>query len=242
MITLNSNNKVITHLIDNKKRDLVLIIPGGGYNHTSVREAEPVSNAFLELGYHTAIYEYRHTLLKHPDVINEAIEVVEGLRNLDKVRKILIIGFSAGGHLALHLLETKPRWFKAGILCYPVVTSNQKYSHQGSFEKLLVELNKESLREVSLEKNVKKSMPPIFLWHTMTDQSVPVENSILLLEALNKKKVSVEAHFYPKGRHGLSLATKEVAFDNDDKEQFALENKHVATWFETLKNWLGELK
>ena len=53
-------------------------------------------------------------------------------------------------------------------------------------------------------------MPPVFLWQTQQDNSVPVQNSLLLAENLIKAGIPVEYHVYPKGIHGLSLATDEV--------------------------------
>ena len=51
---------------------------------------------------------------------------------------------------------------------------------------------------------------PVFLWHTWTDQTVPVENSLLLASALRKHGISLEMHIYPRGIHGLSTASNEV--------------------------------
>ena len=239
MIQLTSQNKVIIQQIDHNKRDLVLIFPGGGYQRTSLREGKPVAEMFNNLGYHTAIYEYRHTLLKHPDVINEAMDVLHQIKQLPFVHRVLIIGFSAGGHLALHTIEKRPKDIHAGILCYPVVSTDPSIAHQGSFDFLLNE--HQNIDEVSLENHVSEKMPPIFLWHTLEDQSVPVENSMVLLKNLHEKGVSVEAHFYPKGKHGLSLANEQTPFDSMDKDEFAKENKHVSTWTKTLKKWLEDI-
>ena len=54
-------------------------------------------------------------------------------------------------------------------------------------------------------------MPPVFIWHTITDQAVPVENSLLMIHACRDAGVSVEAHLFPQGGHGLSLATVDTA-------------------------------
>ena len=65
-------------------------------------------------------------------------------------------------------------------------------------------------RLLSLEYQVGPQVPKTFLWHTWTDQSVPVENSLLLLQALRKAGVNVEAHLYPMGPHGIALGTEET--------------------------------
>ena len=43
---------------NDEDKPMILIIPGGGYDHLSTREAIPVSNKFLDLGYNTAILRY----------------------------------------------------------------------------------------------------------------------------------------------------------------------------------------
>ena len=53
--------------------------------------------------------------------------------------------------------------------------------------------------------------PPAFLWHTADDASVPVQNTLLLAEALAEQGVSFETHIYPHGVHGLALSTEQTA-------------------------------
>ena len=67
----------------------------------------------------------------------------------------------------------------------------------------------------------------LFLWHTWTDQSVPVENSLLLLQALRKAGVNVEAHLYPMGPHGIALGTEETQ---------GIDQKYLAPYCES---WMG---
>lgn len=54
-------------------------------------------------------------------------------------------------------------------------------------------------------------MPPVFIWHTITDQAVPVENSLLMIQACRDAGVSIEAHLFPPAGMGLSLATVDTA-------------------------------
>jgi len=236
-------NRIIMHPLDYKKRDLILIFPGGGYERTSSRESEPVAEAFNALGYHAAVFEYRNQIVLHPDIVPRALEEINNLRRIKYVSNIILCGFSAGGHLVMSILEEKMKWFKAGILAYPVVTTDPRYRHESSFRALLGDdMSIKRLREVSVDRHVRTSLPPIFIWTTMDDGSVPIENSILLMEALKKKGVPVEAHFFPKGRHGLSLATEATPFEGDsDPEAFARENRHVATWLSMVDEWIKSL-
>ena len=41
-----------------RQRPLVLVVPGGGYNHVSPREGDPVALQFAAAGYHTAVLHY----------------------------------------------------------------------------------------------------------------------------------------------------------------------------------------
>lgn len=241
MIEENENIIELDYL-DKTQRDLVLILPGGGYQYTSLREGAPVASVFKKQGYHTAIYHYRNQLLRHPFLIEEGMKKVLELKKDPYVKAIIIIGFSAGGHFALHLLEKLPHEFKAGILSYPVVTTNSKYIHTSSFTSLFGRrLTKEELKEVSLEHFVPKDMPPIFLWHTMEDQVVKVENSILLMEELKKQGIPTEIHLFPHGPHGLSLADETTPFDGVKPLEYKKQYKHVAHWVNLALDFIESL-
>ena len=132
----------------------------------------------------------------------------------------------------------------AGVLCYPVITSGE-FAHKGSFIRLLggrEEYGKDpeeyeaALSWLSLETQVSEDTPPVFLWQTQEDAEVPVENSLLLAKSLMKERIPLEYHIYPKGAHGLSLATKEV--EQPEKNRF--EDLHVAGWFREMCEWFKE--
>ncbi len=132
----------------------------------------------------------------------------------------------------------------AGVLCYPVITSGE-YAHKGSFIRLLggpeeyakdPEEYKAAYAWLSLETQVNEETPPVFLWQTQEDEEVPVENSLLLAQSLIREKIRLEYHVYPKGAHGLSLATKEV--EQPAKNRF--EDLHVAGWFREMCEWFKE--
>ncbi|MDR1586010.1 MAG: alpha/beta hydrolase [Treponema sp.] len=89
----------------------------------------------------------------------------------------------------------------------------------------------------SLEKHAGADTPPAFIWHTATDESVPVQNSLLFAEALVRAGTPVELHVFPRGAHGLSLATPDV----DEPEAGRLSDAHVARWFDLCVEWLNSL-
>ena len=98
------------------------------------------------------------------------------------------------------------------MLAYPVVTSGP-LAHRGSFDALLGDrkADPEALDAVSIEKHIDAKTPPVFVWHTVPDDCVPYENTLMLVDACKKAGVSVEAHLFPQGGHGLSLATVDTA-------------------------------
>lgn len=73
------------------------------------------------------------------------------------------------------------------------------------------------------EMQVNENTPPIFLWQTVTDEIVPVENSILMAQALKKYKVPFELHLFERGKHGLSLANEEGAYHGMKYGTYTLE-------------------
>lgn len=252
--------KLCTYILDAsdalyiRKRPLILLCPGGGYQRTSDREAEPLATRFLAMGYHVAILRYSCQPAVYPTALLElaqAMKLIHDYADEWNVMEdqIFVQGCSAGGHLAANLgvfwqeawlsekSGVKNAWLKpAGlILCYPVITSGE-YAHRDSFERLLArQYTEEMLEKVSLEKQVTGQMPPVFLWHTFTDESVPVENSLLLVEALRKHQISTEFHMYSVGGHGLATCGEQTRTADGRCVQ-----EECASWLPLVETWLAE--
>ena len=239
-------------------RPMVLICPGGGYEHHSPREGEAVAVKLLSLGMNAAILGYSLIPDEFPCALYEAAYSVRYLREHAKEwdcdpDKIIIAGFSAGGHVAASLgtmwnskelegfvkeyLHTEPEMIKPDgmLLGYPVITSGEK-AHRKSFERLLGTRYEQLLESVSLEERVTKDTPQTFLWHTVTDGAVPVENSMLFAQALQKEHIGFELHLFPHGNHGLGLGTRET--DTADGTHFQPE---VSVWPELFATWVENL-
>ncbi|MDR1468531.1 MAG: alpha/beta hydrolase [Spirochaetaceae bacterium] len=234
-----------------KPRPAVLILPGSGYLHCSPREAEALAVRFNAEGFHAFVLWYSCEPRRHPLPVLDCARALtliwehHAAWDLDP-EKIAVMGFSAGGHLALSTLLFASRDFAAspGIdprhtraqalaLCYPVITSGE-FANRGSFDRLLGKSPDPALLDLlSLEKQITGDLPPVFLWHTYTDQSVPVENSFLLAGALRRAGVSLEMHIFPEGKHGMSLAIDETSAGDS-----GFINPHVAQWFSLCVNWL----
>ena len=202
-------------------RPAVLILPGGGYQRTSAREADPVALRFLAKGYAPFVLDYSCAPCAFPTALREAAMAMRFIReNAESMEvhphMVAAVGFSAGGHLCgtLGTLFDSPQVADIGParqlrpdalgLCYPVAVAWGK-THEGSFE--AVSGGDPALRrKLSLDRLVRPDMPPVFLWHTRDDGSVPVRNSLVLAQALEQAGVDFAMHIYRHGPHGLSTA------------------------------------
>ncbi|MCD8221677.1 MAG: alpha/beta hydrolase [Clostridiales bacterium] len=234
-------------------RPAVIVCPGGGYERLSVREGEPVALKYLAMGYSAFVLHYSVAPDYFPTALLELAILVGRIRtnacewDIDP-HKIIVSGFSAGGHLAASLgvfWNQQFVWETSGLtpetirpngllLCYPVITSGE-FCHPGSFAQLLGKEkdDAEKRRLVSLELQAGSQVPPTFLWHTVTDASVPVENSILFAQALLRSHVSVELHLFPRGCHGLALATEETC-----KGEARYIEPCCQSWLSLAETWL----
>lgn len=234
---------------ENQKRPCMLICPGGGYGFCSQREAEAVALHFLPQGFNAFVLTYSTEPHRYPTQIREVAAALELIfQNAEEwncdTSKIALMGFSAGGHLAASYVtkydtpkvrEVFPesKQVKATVLSYPVITADMSFTHQGSILNLLGhEPSEEEVHYHSCDQNVTENTPPAFIWHTASDGSVPVANSLVYAAALTKHKVPVELHIFPFGAHGLSMCDPEVSREmNPD-----IEYDHA--WIENMMRWL----
>lgn len=256
--------KLYTYILDNfeeidsnRTRPLVLICPGGGYEFTSDREAEAVAVQYIARGFHACVLRYSVAPAEFPQSLCELAWSVAYLREHAKEYgikpdKIIVSGFSTGGHLAASLgvfwdkewlaketgLTAEQMQPNGLLLSYPVITSGT-YTHHGSMENLMGTKKSKELEELlSLEHQVGKQVPPVFIWHTLTDQSVPVQNTLMFTEELVKNQVSVEVHIFPEGQHGLSLANEETQITETG---FGIQ-KRCQDWITLAGKWVADLE
>lgn len=219
-------------LYPGQKRPVIIICPGGAYQMTSDREAEAEALRFMAMGYHTAVLRYSVAPAVFPHALCQLARAVSVLREnkdrwLIEENQIIVMGFSAGGHLAASLgtfwkqsflseisgLKAEQMRPDGMILCYPVITTGE-FAHQDSFRNVCGDRYQELKDRLSLEKQVSSDTPRTFMWHTLEDNTVPMENSLLFLQALRKAGVSVEYHLFPDGLHGIGLGNELTANEN----------------------------
>ena len=225
---------------DGEVHPCMIVLPGGGYAVVVPPEGEIVAKRFNELGYNCFVMTYTTNQLMREPVMDQAMnDLARAIRlvrmNADKYRvdpdKVYICGFSAAGHVCASVCDY---WDEiedgdpvlndyscrpdAAILSYPVITSGE-YAHKDSFRFLLDadiydrtdDEAKALLDRYSLEKNVKETNPPCFIWQTETDDLVPVQNSYLYAAALKEKGVPYKHITFPEGPHGLSIPNDDWA-------------------------------
>lgn len=240
-------------------RRAVIVCPGGGYQDVSTREAEPVAAQFLAAGFATFILRYttNEGARDYAPLKQIALAIRHVRENAEKYNVdpnyVFTLGFSAGGHLAASagVLWNSPVLdeIAAGaprdilrptgmLLCYPVI-SGLVPTHRGSFRRLLgvEEFTDEQVRPFSLECHVNETTPPAFLWHTFSDNAVPVQNSLAFASAMKGANVPFELHVFPEGNHGLSLCNEQTCTTHGDE----LIVPHCECWVELAVRWLRDM-
>jgi acetyl esterase/lipase len=190
----------------------VLIFPGGGYFIVSMgQEGCDWANWFNNSGITVAVLKYRmpngHCKIPMEDA-EQAMRILKinaGKWNIN-TKKIGVMGFSAGGHLASTIAvhyskDTRPDF---QILIYPVISMKNGITHEGSRKQLLGENpTQDEINYYSNELNVTHDTPPAFLMLTSDDPIVNQTNSINYYQELQRNNISVTMHIYTNGGHGF---------------------------------------
>jgi acetyl esterase/lipase len=232
----------------------VVICPGGGYGFLADdHEGKQVAEWLNTQGVTAFVLKYRIVTKDRPGPL-EAAPLTDAQRAIKLVRlkakdfdidpkRVGIMGFSAGGHLASTAATNWDLGLGNGndidnrssrpdfcILAYPVITMEDGVTHAGSKRNLLGPKPDPAMVEyLSNEKRVTKNNPPTFIFHTSADTAVPPENATRFYLACKKAGVPVEMHIYEKGKHGVGLG-------RDPK--WTGGEKSVATWPDRLAEWM----
>jgi acetyl esterase/lipase len=225
----------------------VVVLPGGAYVGLAANlEGRQVADWFTARGFRAFVLQYRLASNGYllPVPLLDARRAVQTVRaraadyKIDPGR-IVIIGFSAGGHLAalastqfipgkpdaedpIDRASSRPDY---AVLGYPWIGAISTDTSHLSYCKLFNVMDRcEALRAAySPDLFVTKDTPPTFWYHTFNDQTVPVEQGLRYYEALVKAGVPSEAHIFANGPHGTGLGKSDPSLD---------------AWPQLLENWL----
>ena len=253
----NVQNPTLEVFLPSKKTatgQAVVICPGGGYSILAYDwEGIDIAKWYNAQGIAAVVLKYRlpksSTLIK-PEIapLQDAQKAIRLVRhhakkwNIDP-GQVGVMGFSAGGHLASTLgthydenvlgdskdpidsLSARPDFM---VLIYPVITFDKKHYHGGSKNNLIGKNASQKLIDYySNDLQVSSQTPKTFLLHATDDKVVPVANSLLFYQALERNGVAVEMHIYPEGGHGFGLG---------------IGRGHLQQWPDRLKQWLNHIK
>jgi acetyl esterase/lipase len=228
---VNTTTPTLTLFRPNKPNGAsMLIIPGGGYQRVVVgKEGYQIAKWLTNEGVAAFVLLYRLPAdgwAAGPNApLQDAQRAVRLIRanatqfGLDPAR-VGVMGFSAGGHLAARLAtrfdlktytplddadNTSPRPDIAA-LGYPVISFRDGVGHMGSRTKMLgANPDAATIKEYSAEIDVPQTTPPCFLMCAADDPAVPVDNSLLMFQALRRAKIPAALHIFEGGGHGFGL-------------------------------------
>jgi acetyl esterase/lipase len=235
---------------NNSSRLSIIICPGGSYRYLAVKkEGIRVAEWLQNNGITSFVLRYRVGFRnnRHQAMIKDLQRTIQLVREnhityyIDTC-KIGVMGFSAGGHLAgtaatyyltnfMEDLGIEPAVsLKPGFVAmiYPVVSMSDSLAHKKSRRNLLGNhYSPELQRMMSLEKNVHKEMPPMFMIHCKKDKTVDYRNALYYNEALTMKGVPCDFTLYDEGGHGFGI--------NPD-------SPHAPSWINNFVPWLRKIE
>lgn len=193
----------------------VVVFPGGGYNILAMDlEGTEVCEWLNSIGVNAALLKYRVPkragLEKHAAALQDAQRAVGLVRSRASEfgfdpKRIGVLGFSAGGHLAAALSTSSEQ------RTYPSVDDADKTSCRPDFSVLIYPAYltlKDQGDKINPETAVNSNTPPTFIAMTQ-DDPVRVETGLFYSAALKQSGVPFELHIYPKGGHGYGLRRTE---------------------------------
>lgn len=212
----------------------IVACPGGGYGKLAMdHEGKDMAAWFNNQGITYAVLKYRMPNGHKEVPLSDARQAMRILRHRAgewQLKRIGIMGFSAGGHLASTVathFEDEESHPDFQILFYPVISMDPEYTHRGTHDNLLgKQPAKEEEDDFSNELHVDGNTPPAFILHSSDDRSVPVAHSLNYYMALLRHQVPAALHIYPIGGHGWGY-----------RDSFTYKRE----WTGELEKWLREI-
>jgi acetyl esterase/lipase len=186
----------------------VIVLPGGGYAELAAHEGEPVARWLAGIGVGASVLTYPVNV-RHPAPLQAVRAEIRRLRAAG-ARRIGLMGFSAGGHLA-GLAALAPgaapeEAVQFAVLGYAITSMETESYRPARLILLGQDASPELRRSTSLDALVTPESPPFFIWHTAEDAYVPPEHTYRFARALAASGVPHAVHVFSRGPHSLGLA------------------------------------
>lgn len=198
---------------DGKKHPFAIICPGGAYEMVCDHmEGKPVAEYLNKLGVNCFVLQYRRKQL-FPAPIDDLTRAIkycfENKEKLNLLDNYSIWGFSAGGHMAgfmgIHYFQyglPKPSFL---ALAYPVNRFDEFANIKSKNNLLGPNPAKEMINYVTIDRNITKDFPKIYLWCGRNDHVVNPINSDFLEDKFKEFNVKYMYKKYPDTGHGIGL-------------------------------------
>lgn len=222
-----------------------VIFPGGAYLRLAIdNEGYDLARWLNTKGVAAFVVKYRMKEYGFPAPLLDGLRAVRLVRSNAKSwkldpNKVGIIGFSAGGHLAASVItrsdfvvdkadplgsvSARPDF---AVLGYPVITLDGESAHAGSRKNLLGDNPDPALvRDNSPQNQVKPNIPPVFVFHGIADEAVPVANSLMFFNEVQKVNKQSELHIYQSKIHGVGMVQGQGT---------------ISSWTQALELWMKQ--
>ena len=195
---------------------VAMTIHGGGWYSMAKENVEGISQWLCHvMGLTTCNINHRLTAKEPwPACGDDCLTAARFLLNDDKLisgeparRKIIVVGASSGGHLALMTGLRLPAKKVAAVVSISGIAdmktdqalSPGRYKHLFSHEPSDAEI-----RDASPATYLRPDSPPILCTHEKHDNVVPIESAEIFLDAVHKNGTIGESYFYEKEETGYS--------------------------------------
>lgn len=204
----------------NETTPVVVLIHGGGWSEGNKSDLSSVipdlkkllpEYAFVNINYRL-VYEGSNRFPTQEQDVKAAVEfVINNHQQLNISSKIVMVGFSAGAHLALlHSYKNDPGKNVAAIVDFYGPTDLPALWEAGIVQQFILTnvtgkfyADAKTLYEESSPVNyITDQSPPTIVFHGTEDQLVPGSQSTLLVDKLKEKNVTHEFTLYPGEAHG----------------------------------------
>ncbi|MCR5443800.1 MAG: alpha/beta hydrolase fold domain-containing protein [Sphaerochaetaceae bacterium] len=223
-----------------KPTKALIIFHGGGFIARSIpKESTDIAEYFSREHGYTCFACYYRINTDYRGIVSDGIRFVKYIRaNAEKYNidpnQICLVGFSAGGSLALmesqHYQDEEYKFNdeladvsgRPDYLCLLYPGSSFMNPTKNRFFKN--DYSEELAAKYNPETNIADDMGPVFIAQAVDDATTPIDGTRAIVSALKKKGIDYEFHEFSHGDHGFALGN----------------NEETVTWMELFADWFNK--